>query len=329
MKNKYRLLSISGSYWTGSSALIDLLQEHRDCLIVPEEFAVFSYGQFFKEVYAPISKNQTLNDEQFSNLLRMLKFNESEPRLVFSAARYVCRLLGIFPKGIFEKRMGMNRLLGKRYSKSCLELYKYLEHSKNNLSNTEIPTIKKLIKNVLIQAANYGRNVATEKPEGSELIVFDQLIAPPYTNYALPAIPDLRLLHVNRDWKDQYVDIRHRLGPMLKIHSHLGLKPYGETLRMQKLKPIDFFIELIKFTHEIRMDHINQRKENIMWIDFEDIVLETSRTASNVFDFLNLDPKFWSPNTVFRPEMSKNNIGQWKSTPWQDEIKYIEEKLQT
>ena len=51
---QYSAVSVAGGYWTGSSAVIDLLNEHRLCAIVENEFTLFSYGQFFKEVYIPI-----------------------------------------------------------------------------------------------------------------------------------------------------------------------------------------------------------------------------------------------------------------------------------
>ena len=47
-------LSVAGGYWTGSSAVVDILAEHENCNVVPGEFSVFSFGQFFKEVFDPL-----------------------------------------------------------------------------------------------------------------------------------------------------------------------------------------------------------------------------------------------------------------------------------
>lgn len=326
-KSNNKILSISGSYWTGSSAVIDLLKEHNDCFIVPEEFAVFSYGQFFKEVYDPISKGNVLDDKQFLNLIRIIKFNESEPKYLYSLARYLCRLMGIVPLEIFHKRMGMSKMLGKKYHDCCIDLYEYLEVSANDISSLDISTINKLIRRILIEAANHIGKENVIKSFDKDWIIFDQLVAPPYGKYAIPAIPDLHLIHVNRDWRDQYVDIRNRLGPMIKIHAHLSLKPYGEKLEMQKLEPLDFFVELVKLTNSVKKEYLDHKEDNILWLEFENIVFNTESTAQEIFNFLEISPNNWERNTIFLPNISKKNIGQWKTCPWQDEIKYIEEKL--
>ena len=41
------IINISGGYWTGSSALIALLQEHEKISAISEEYSAFGYGELF------------------------------------------------------------------------------------------------------------------------------------------------------------------------------------------------------------------------------------------------------------------------------------------
>ena len=44
------IVSVSGTYWSGSSILVDIFSEHPSSRIVPDEFSIFSYGQLFYEL---------------------------------------------------------------------------------------------------------------------------------------------------------------------------------------------------------------------------------------------------------------------------------------
>ena len=57
-------VSVSGGFWTGSGAVIDLLYEHPDCSIIPNEFTLFSHGQFFEEVLEVVRKNKKIENRE-------------------------------------------------------------------------------------------------------------------------------------------------------------------------------------------------------------------------------------------------------------------------
>ena len=108
-------VSVSGCYWTGSSAIIDLLEEHNSCIVFPEEFSAFSYGQFFEEALQ-LSDLENYNKRNLQkNITRFVKFNESEAPIIFSVIRRFCNLLNIHPESLFHIKMGMNKKLGKNY----------------------------------------------------------------------------------------------------------------------------------------------------------------------------------------------------------------------
>ncbi len=91
-------VSVAGGYWTRSSALVDLLAEHRHCSMVPGEFSLFSFGQLFQQVTHPLLEGEPVGAAFQGNLLRMSTFNQAErlPR-VSGMERRLCRLLGLYP----------------------------------------------------------------------------------------------------------------------------------------------------------------------------------------------------------------------------------------
>ena len=102
MSDNQNIVSVSGMYWSGSSAVIDILSEHPSCNVCPEEFSFFSFGQFFEDIYRPISQETLVTQDQYMSLIRSLKFNESEPRYLYSALRVLFRNVGYFPKNLFR-----------------------------------------------------------------------------------------------------------------------------------------------------------------------------------------------------------------------------------
>ena len=63
-------ISVSGCFWSGSGAIVDLLSEHPDCNIIPNEFTLFSYGQFFNEVIEALLQKKKINSSYQYNLRR-------------------------------------------------------------------------------------------------------------------------------------------------------------------------------------------------------------------------------------------------------------------
>lgn len=79
-------------------------------------------------------------------------------------------------------------------------------------------------------------------------------------------------------------------------------------------------------------ENINSYREAkndfMLTLRFEDIVLNYSETIPKILDFLEIDKSHHIyPQTQFRPEISKQNIGLWKNYGDQKAIRYIEEHL--
>ena len=69
-------------------------------------------------------------------------------------------------------------------------------------------------------------------------------------------------------------------------------------------------------------------KEHLMEVKFEDLVLNYDETISRVFTFLNIDPKdHVRRGSIFRPEVSKNNVGLWQKMLKEKEIARLNHHL--
>jgi hypothetical protein len=310
-------VSVAGGYWTGSSTIVDLLAEHRDCAVVPEEFTLFSFGQFFSECFEPLTRGIIDNRLFLLNLRRMQDFNRCDMRPFRPIMRRIFGYINRYPAVLFNPRSNMSKVLGRVYEKSCLDLLDYLKVVELNPTSVDISQLMRLINHTLHSAA-IGSALSTEH-EGVKYGVFDQLVAPPFTEPAQLAVPEMKFINIDRDWRDQYISMRGRYLKMMVRNRSLGLRPFNEDLTIVDDLPMDFFLRLRDRIDRIKNRQIAIRHHNILWLNYEDIVLDTSVTAAKVFDFLNLDPSKWQREKKFYPEKSSERIGKWKKKEWDKE----------
>lgn len=317
-------ISVSGCFWSGSGAIVDLLSEHPDCNIIPNEFTLFSYGQFFNEVIEALLQKKKINSSYQYNLRRFEEFNKSEIPIILSFLRYFCAKIGVFPRWLFAFKLGMSNVLGERYLSVCNELLNELTHPAS-IRNIDLDKICLLINNVLFEASKGSDNIN----EDPIVTVFDQMIAPPYASSAWSALPNLKLICVDRDWRDQYVEIRDQISRMIRVKQVLGVKFWGLDIYDDDWKkPIDIFIRLRNKINYVKNKQLQNSDKRLIWINFEDIIYDTKKTGQTVFDFLNLDISKWRSNRNLLPQNSMINIGKWRDSSYVKEIEIIKEKIE-
>ncbi len=315
-----KIVSVAGGYWTGSSAAFDLLNEHPGCCSLPEEFAVLSYGQIFEELQqltAGVGPEPMMDLE--GSIRRLLAFNRPE-RLypARSVLRRLCAALGFYPTALNAIRAGMGARLGPGYREACAAFVESVRMRRQ--ADGDDARINRDFGLMLqgIAAAVGGADLAPGKP-----VVLDQFIAPAYAEAALHFAPGLKCVFVDRDWRDQYVEVRSFLKSMITSNARLGVRPSGEDRGDYKLPEMEFFIRLRQRIHRCRQRHETQYRDKILWLNFEDIVGETRPVAERAFTFLGLDAAEWKPNACFRPESSRKNIGKWRSSVYTAEIEQM------
>lgn len=322
-------ISVAGGYWTGSSAVVDLLSEHNECKVIPGEFSFFSFGQFFEEIFINFNSKK-IDIELFnSNLKRMKDFNKSDFRPFRPILRKIFSLIDVYPKSIFNPRSGMKNLLGKEYDLACSKLFAELEAVRD--SNLEInqDRIKKFILEVLTRATLYNKS---NLKKNIRYGIFDQIIAPPYTNFAKLAIPEMKFINVDRDYRDQYISLRDIFQKMMARNRALGIRPFNENLSIEENFPVDFMVRLRKRIESSKKISLGEKQNDLIWISYEELLLNSESVSKDIFNFLELDFSGWNKNQRFFPKKSSARIGKWKKGKWlkepyKSELALLEERL--
>lgn len=322
-------ISVAGGYWTGSSAVVDLLSEHSECKVIPGEFSLFSFGQLFEELFIEIDNPDNKTTSFSMNIRRMEDFNKSDLRPLRPFLRKLFTLVNNYPTLLFNPRSGMKNILGKDYYSSCLKLLKELDTSKNNLSNLNLDKVKQIVSEILTSAAQFQKE--KESANNVKYGVFDQIIAPPYIKYSKRIIPKMKFINVDRDYRDQYISLRGIFRRMMARNRALGIRPFAEDLSIIEKSPIDFMVRLrdrIESSKKIILENNN----DLMWVSYEELVLNSKEVSSKIFNFLDLDISKWEKGQNFFPKKSSSRIAKWKrgkwiKEPYKSEIAELEEKI--
>lgn len=142
-----------------------------------------------------------------------------------------------------------------------------------------------------------------------DYLVFDQLLR--HQNYkevnAYLKDKPIKLISVCRDPRDQFLSaFRYDTHPYLPRTINEFTKWYKEKIN----------------------NAINVIDENHLLIRFEDLVLNYDETTKKIFDFCGIDKKqHIAPKSIFNPDISVMNIGAWKNFHDQEFMKQIEDRL--
>lgn len=321
-----KMVSVAGGYWTGSGAVVDMLSEHLQCNVVKGEFALFSYGQFIDEIIYPIVTRETVDHIRYKeNIFRFKEFNKSE--FLYPARPLLRRILSTLSVNharLCSIRSGMGGRIGVEYINACDEFIAAIDSINSSASEEAIELIKTTFHHILMLVIEHENKVETSCCVAG---VFDQFIGPAYAATALDIFPELRMIYVDRDWRDQYVEVRNIINKMVKKNSAVGVRPAGEDYHDYNLSSMKYFISLRKRISEYKKFHKSKYNNQILWVDFEDVVLKSDESARKIFDFLNLDYNLWTPETSFFPAKSKVNIGKWRDCSWGSELDQIKSLL--
>ncbi len=312
-------ISVAGGYWTGSSAVVDLLTEHSQCDVIPHEFTLFSFGQFFMDLYEPLIKDELDINLAVKSLQRFDAFNRSDMYPIRAVIRYICRRLKVYPGFIFRRKSGMGRALGRGYDKACSDFSIMLKQYLKSNKKVDISELNDALRLILEEAALALMPIDVVNEEcihNSRIAVFDQIIAPPYQNSCYQSIPNFRFINVDRHWKDQYISLRGSYKGMLSVNDAIGVRPWNEdNTKLKNLDPISYFVKLRTSIDKIKQQQRDDK--NVLWIDFEELDNNRDETADTIFSFLGVKFEDWTPNTHFHPGASKTRTQKWLNQKWQ------------
>lgn len=141
---------------------------------------------------------------------------------------------------------------------------------------------------------------------------------------SLQLFNDVKLIVVYRDPRDIYASskIKNKVHvPKFEVKNHWKLK----TL-ITFSSDIDLFIKRQR-TLFSNMSSFDSSK-NILFISFEDLVLDYDNSIIKIYKFLNLDKSIHHlKKKYFKPEMSFKNIGIWKKYHNQNDMNKIKKNI--
>lgn len=320
-----KLISCSGYYGSGSSALTDLVSEYKGVKSLTDYEFRFVHdidGIADLEYHLVDCHNRHNSGHALKRFWKLCQFNHGkwfnqryEPyfngKYLELSRQYVEKLTDfkykaywfndLYDKGIFFYYA--KSLQSKVYHK--LKIQKSVMPKEYTLASH--PTKEQFLNatreyiSELMDAAN---------PEGEPILMMDQILPSSNINKCLKYFPDdTKLVIVTRDprdvffvekfvWND-YV-IPHDPKLFCKWYDYTHCSNRGEVLDLQK----------------------------VMTINFEDLIYKYEETVSKIEQFLDLDPKdHIHPFKGLNPKRSYVNTQLWKKFRDLDSLKIIEEKL--
>lgn len=149
--------------------------------------------------------------------------------------------------------------------------------------------------------------------DNQRYVVLDQGVPAQYPEYAFEYTNNARVIIIDRDPRDVYVDL-------VNCKELIGAE-------LAKEDNVDMFIDWYKSLH-FRKNNIILNKEDVLFLNFEDIIFNYDQSVKNVEDYLGIKScEHINKKNFFDPQLSKKNIGIWRLYKNQDVMKRIKAVL--
>lgn len=327
MADSIKPVLVGGGYWTGSSAVVDLLREHDRCNVVPGEFWLFSQGEFFKDLHAMHATGRVFDDvvDRYVKYMRRCNADPHVVKHLFPELHkwtYVaCEYYYVYPRFLYPKRRQSRRRFGDEYADACESLLSLLLKAKRSGTPPGVEETRRAVHEVIVEAAKSVEKKSRER----DVYVFDQMSQVFYTEYADNYISDALFINVDRDWRDQYVEVREESDAVNIIFNrkkNLGFKPIGGGLEGVDPDGTSSFATL---RDKIGVKRAKQESmKNVTWVDFENLVFNKEEVARRIFDFIGVGEDGWSEaRSHFKEEESEENIGKWENYEAEDRFQAV------
>lgn len=315
--NKYIL--IGGFAGSGSSAIVDLFKEFDNCKLLDFELRFITDFDGITNLENNLVRCWTPYNADIA-IKRYIKFIE---RL---SSKYKSPYCGIdhtkyFGKAFYNiSKMYINSLIDNKYKGRWVGINNliYIIFSKiNSILKTDFFTLKKNINisypgNKFYEKTAYYLNQLFNSLNISDNIEYF-IIDEPFTSLN-PAIvrsyfTNAKNIIIKRDPRDIFVNAQY--------YKYVFI-PYN----------VDSFIDWYKalFSYSAKNEDIKDR--NVLYMNFEDIVLNYDNSLGKILDFFELNStSHIFKRKYFNPDISKKNIGLWKNYSNKTEIDKIWKQL--
>lgn len=300
-----KILIINGYGWSGSGLLIDVLKKHSNCFSIDKEIRFFKDSGGIIDLYNSLDNSHSVfnYDVELNRFLKLSEISirknniklgldlESKINLKSDILDYI---------NFLKKKSFKSDAFVFHYYNSITNIILWKLKRRFNLKIKEIHYLPPNKNDFICETRNLFSKFILDK---YDYTILDQLTTSVDNNYTQIFFHDSKIINVDRDPRDIYIDYKNSRDVILNPKQFVYLYKH---LRNNKLEP----------------------KKNTLNIEFEKLVNDCEVQLKIIFDFLNIN--FTSKNDeVYKYiEQSKKNIGKYKKYKNQDDIRYIEKNLE-
>lgn len=319
---------VNGYTSTGSSAVLNLFEEYSSIFVPDKEFRLIKDPFGIIDLEHSLYEATDLLNEDFA-IRSFLWFSKK-----YSKSGKGFRSLGLnykkdFGTNFYDKcNQYVKDLIDYEYSSYWwyLSLNKpYLKQIINKiLFKLKIYDTRKHSKMFLITkprdefyniTKDFMDNIFSEIKGNATFIALDQAIPATHPGLASKYFHNAKVINVERDPRDVYIDLITEEKRNGDIVGHVGFD-------VASTHNVKLFIDWFK---KCRRKGLEGETLNIY---FEDLILNYEATKKKIFDYIGFDDfDSYLGKRILKPEISKKNISYWKNYEFQNEIKEIEAAL--
>lgn len=328
-----KIITCTGYYGTGSSAITDLLSEFENIHSMGDyEFRFVQDPEGISDLEYNLVENHHRHNsghalKRYKRYVDFLSGNilNKKYEAYFNgkfkeiSREYIEELTDFKQKGMWHQDVIdrgklfylMERTLNKIYMILRGVIFRKKERGITLLKN-EITLYSKPNEKFYPITRKYIDSLFLEANKNNkEFIMVDQLVPPTNINRYLKYFNDIKVIVVDRDPRDIYL--------LEKLYWKGTIVPCND---------VKMFCEWYKYTRESDT-YKSEDKSRVLRVKFEDLIYNYDSTVYSILQFLNLDSKFHiNKKNNFDPDKSKLNTKLWhKHNELKQDICYIESNL--
>lgn len=331
MKSKNKILSVAGYGSTGSSAVVNFLEEFDSCHVMGGEFRLVQDPDGIEDLCNNLTNSWGWNRSD-AYVRRFIKYTDTIGRRI-TPFQYGENLNKAFNYNFFNHR---DKFIKDIVDTEWTGHWFYHDYHERNPFETLIENFKRSLswhfgfsplwlrknikkssmyfvksdEDVYLSARAFLTNLFDELDVDSDYLVFDQLILPYHKKRFDSLFPNFKQIVVDRDPRDVYLDAKN-------------YNAYPIT------KNIESFISFYETSRKINTAVNNS---STLLIRFEDLIYNYDVTTKKILDFLEIDPlKHLKKYSRLDPKISIKNTQTWlkdENKEYSDDMNIVKKRLE-
>jgi hypothetical protein len=308
------IVIVSGFRRTGSSAVLSVLKEFGSFHIVEKEFKLLDPRIGLYDIIRSV-RTGALDVSILSQFRKRLLDAGKRATGLHRLTRTLVRHLGMTARFPEFPRSSYELVFNGAYRTNTKA---YLDALEAALSAQPVPADAfVLIKRI---TNDYLQSLCAALAADEGTVVLNQTIRPnDETQLGLSVLDTSKLIVVDRDPRDQYIDLtlKQELDPIMERKPWRGPPD-------QRVKD---FIRWYR-NRRNKFYRVSKGTERLLVVRFEDLVLRYETTVQSLCAFLGCDPSIHRARKQwFDPDKLKHRVGMWRSYHDQDQMQLIHDEL--